>query len=168
MKMNRRLSRVVILSLLSGVGSLFIASRPAYAQTATDSTVTDSTVTLQVSGTASAAKTGLTEAVSFSGPLVVTATVSTDPTLGPSAVVSIDGRGVKGTGNKTGTVYLNECEAILTRPFAATDVIKLTFAFFADAPGSYLTSKTGLATMTLTYDTVTMKLTKVTGSVGTL
>ena len=163
MKMNRRLSRVVILSLLSGVGSLFIAVRPAHAQTSTISTAT-----IQTSGTASAAKTGLTETVSFSGPVVVTATVSTDPTLGPGAVVSIDGRGVKGTGNKTGTVYLNECEANLTRPFAATDVIKLTFAFFADAPGSYLTSKTGLVTLTLTYDTVTMKLTKVTASVGTL
>jgi len=95
---------------------------------------------------------------------LVTARVATDPALGPSAVVSIDGRGVKGIGSTTQTVYLNECEANLTRPFAATDVIKLTFAFFRDAPGSYLTSKTGLLTLNLTYSTATLKLTNVTGS----
>ncbi len=158
MKNDQRLSNVVVLSLLSASLAL-MAARPAQAQTV-------STITLPVSGTVSAVKSGLNETVTFSGPLVVTATVVTDPALGPSAVVAIDGRGVKGTGNKTKTIYLNECEANLTRPFGATDVIQLTFAFFQDAPGSYLTSKTGLVTLTLTYDTVTMKLTGVTGSLG--
>jgi len=86
----------------------------------------------------------------------------TDPILPPSVVVSIDGRGVKGIGNNTGTVYLNECEANLNRRFAATDVISTTFAFFEDAPESYLRSKTGLLTLNLTYNTTTMALTKVT------
>ena len=157
MKTDRRLSRVVIFSLLSAA---FIAVRPAQSQSVV------STFTLPVSGTISAAKSGLNESVTLSGSVLVTARVVTDPALGPGAVVSIDGRGVKGIGNKTQTVYLNECEARLTRPFAATDVIKLTFAFFQNAPGSYLTSKTGLLTLTLTYDTVTMKLTNVTGSAG--
>jgi hypothetical protein len=171
MKMNRGLSRVVILSLLSGVlvlGSLFIAVRPAHAQATVTNVTTVTSVTMQVSGTASALQSGLAETVTFSGPLVVTATVATDPTLGPSVVVSIDGRGIKGIGSKTGTVYLNECEANLTRPFAATDVISTTFAYFEDAPGSYLKAKTGLLTLNLTYNTVTRALTKVTGSVGTL
>jgi|GEM_PF-644210 hypothetical protein len=173
MKMNRGTSRVVILSLLSGVlvlGSLFIANHPAHAQaTATAATVpTVSSVTLQVSGSAPALKTGLSEAINFSGPLVVTTTVMNDPTMGPSVVVSLDGRGVKGTGSTTGTVYINECEANLSRPFGATDAIKTTFAFFEDKPGAYLNAKTALVTLNLTYDTATMKLTKVTGSVSTL
>lgn len=173
MKMNRGTSRVVILSLLSGVlvlGSLFMANHPAHAQaaTATATVSTVSSVTLQVSGTAPALKTGLTEAVTFSGPLVVTTTVMSDPAMGPSVAVFLDGRGVKGIGNKTGTVYLNECEANLSRPFGATDVIRTTFAFFEDKPGAYLHAKTGLVTLNLTYDTTTMKLTKVTGSVSTL
>lgn len=175
-KINRGLPSVGILSL-SVLASLFLAVPPAHAQ-ATDPastisetaalTSTTSTATFKVVGTASATKTGLGEAVTFSGEVVVTATVVTDPALPTGVAVYIDGRGVKGIGTKTGTVYLNECEANLTRLFAAKDVISLTFAFFEDAKGSYLRSKTGLATITLTYDTVTMKLTGASGSVGTL
>ena len=172
MNIDRGLSRVVVLSLMSGVlGSLFIVVGPIQAQTtaaAVSPVTTVSTFTIQVSGTASALKTGLTEAINFSGPLVVTATVSTDPTLGPGAVVSVDGRDVTGVGARTGTVYVNECEANLTRRFAATDVIKMTFAFFENAQGSYMKSKTGLLTLNLTYDTTKMTLTNVTASVGTL
>lgn len=173
MKMNRGTSGVVILSLLSAalvLGSLFFANHSANAQaagaTATVSTV--STVTVQVSGTAPSLKTGLTEAITFSGPLVVTTTVMTDPAMGPSVAVYIDGRGVKGTGSQTGTVYVNECEANLSRPFGATDSIKTTFAFFEDKPGAYLKAKTAMVALNLTYDTATMKVTKATGSVSTL
>ena len=175
-KINRGLSRVGILSL-GVLASLFLAVPPAHAQTADPAagvsesaalTSTTSTATIKVAGTASATKTGLGEAITFSGEVVITATVVTDPALPTGVAVYIDGRGVKGIGNKTGTVYLNECEANLTRLFAAKDVISLTFAFFEDKPGSYLNSKTGLATITLTYDTATMKLTGASGSVGTL
>ena len=171
MKTKRSLSTIVIISLMSGVLGSLIAVRPAQAQAtapAASAQAVVSTFTLQVAGTASKATTGLPETVTFAGAVLVTATVENDPALGPGAVVAIDGRGVKGTGNTSGTIYLNECEANLTRPFAATDVIKLTFAFFEDAPGSYMRSKTGLVTLTLTYDTVTMKLTNVTASLGSL
>ena len=174
-KINRGLSRVGILSL-GVLASLFLAVPPAHAQTADPAgvsesaalTSTTSTATFKVAGTALATKTGLGEAVTFSGSIVVTATVVTDPALPTGVAVYIDGRGVMGIGNNTGTVYLNECEANLTRLFAAKDVIGLTFTFFEDKPGSYLKAKTGLATITLTYDTVTMKLTGASGSVGTL
>ncbi len=155
--------RGVILSLLGGiVGALVVAVPAARAQS------TVSTFTIQVSGTASSLKTGLPETVKFAGPVVITATVVTDPTLPPGVVVSIDGRGVVGTGQKTGTVYKNECEANLTRPFGPTDAIEMTFAFFKDAVGSYLASKTGVLTLSLTYDTTTMALTNATGAIGTL
>ena len=171
MKTKRSLSGIVVISLMSGVLTSLIAVRPAQARAKGEvlpKTTVVSTVTLHVAGTAPAAKTGLSEDVTFAGPVRVTSSAENDTALGPSAVVAIDGRGVKGIGNKTGTIYLNECEANLTRPFAATDVIKLTFAFFEDAPESYMTSKTGLITLTLSYDPVTMKLKNVTASVGSL
>jgi hypothetical protein len=155
--------RGTILSLLGGiVGALLLAAPGASAQS------TVSTFTLQVSGTASSVKTGLPETVKFAGPVVITATVVTDPTLPPGVVVSVDGRGVIGTGQKSGKTYKNEAEANLSRPFGPTDTINTTFAFFEDAPGSYINSKTGLLSLNLTYDTTTMALTNVTGAVGTL
>jgi hypothetical protein len=178
---NMKTGRPLMSSLLCGaLLALLVASPAAIAQT------TVSTFTIPVSGTASSVKTGLPETVKFSGSVVITTTVVTDPStstptattsvLPPSVVVSVDGRGVSGVGQKTGTVYNNECEASLTRPFGATDSIQLTFAFFpapsstapAGSVGDYLSSKTGLLTLALTYDTTTMALTNVTGSVGTL
>jgi hypothetical protein len=160
---NMKTYRGVILKFLGGaVGALLLAAPAARAQ------ATVSTFTIQVAGNASSVKTGLPETVKFSGPVVITATVVTDPVLGPGVVVQVDGRGVIGTGQKTGTVYKNECEANLTRPFGPTDTINTTFAFFQDAPGSYMNSKTGLLTLNLTYDTTTMALTNATGTIATL
>ena len=162
-KAYRELSKAAILSLFGGmIGPLFFAVGPACAQTSTVSTST-----IQVSGTVSAKKTGLREDVTFSGPLMMTTKVLTDPIRPPIVFISINGLGIKGIGNKTGTVYLNECEAGLHRRFGVKDVIKTTFAFFAKAPRSYLKSKTGLLTLNLNYDTTTKKLTKATGSVST-
>jgi hypothetical protein len=182
MERKMKTSLGVVLPVAAGVlGAILLAVPSALAQT------TVSTFTIQVSGSASAAKTGLGEAVTFSGPLVVTATVVTDPsastpsaatsTLPPSVVVAIDGRGVIGTGQKSGTKYVNECEANLTRFFAATDSVELTFAFFpapsasaasAGLVGSYLSSKTGVVRLNLAYDTATTALTNVTAAFGTL
>ena len=171
MERTMKKARGVLSSLLGGaVAALLLAAPAAMAQT------TVSTYTINVSGSASAVKTGLPETVKFSGPLVVTTSVVSDPSLPPGVIVSVDGRGVTGVGQKTGTIYKNECEANLTRLFSATDTIKLTFAFFpapganapADAVGAYMSSKTGILTLNLAYDTVTTALTGVTASVGTL
>jgi hypothetical protein len=159
MNILRRRSDVLFL-LLIGAAAFLAAARPAHAQT------TVSTFTLPVSGTASPLKTGLPETVAFSGSLVITATVVTDPALPPGVVVTIDGQGVTGVGKKTGTVYLNSLFANLTRPFGPTDSIQTTFAFFANAPGSYMSAKTGVLTLNLTYDTTTLSLTNVTGSLA--
>ena len=163
MTSGRRSSKAVTLSLFVWVMGAFLAVGPAYAQK-----FTRSHATIQVSGTASALKTGLGEAVDFSGPLRMSATVITDPVRPPIVYVTIDGRGVKGIGNKTGKVYLNECEASVHRRFKGTNVIRTTFAFFENGPQSYLRSKTGLLTLNLDFDRTTKVLTKATGSVGTL
>ena len=145
------------------LGGLLFAAAPAYAQA-----VSTSSFTLQISGTASAVKTGLSETVQFSGPLIVTATVVNDPTLGPTVAIWVDGRGVAGSGTKTKTAYANTCVANLTRPFGPTDVIQTTFAFFQNVPGGFMNAKTGLLTLNLTYNTTTQALTNVTASVGTM
>jgi hypothetical protein len=162
--MTTKIKSPSLLSLLGGaLAALFLAVPAAYAQTSAISSFT-----IQVSGTASALTTGLSETVAFSGPVVVSATVVTDPVLGPIAMVSVDGRGVIGTGNNTKTTYVNTCQANLTRPFGPTDKVQTTFAFFQDAPGAYMAAKTGVLTLSLVYNTVTMALTSVVGTVGTL
>jgi hypothetical protein len=126
------------------------------------------TKTVQTSGSADSAKTGLAESVAFSGPLVINTYVVTDPDLGPSTVVQVDGKGITGSGTTSKTAYLNGCEAILTRPFAAKDHIELTFTFFDEASDSYLRAKTALVTLDLTFDTTTKQLTGATSVVSAL
>ena len=179
MERKMKTCRGILSSLLCGaLAALLLAPSAALAQT------TVSTFTIQVSGNASQVKTGLGETVVFSGPVVITATVVTDPAastptagttaLPPAVYVQIDGRGVVGKGQKTGAIYKNECEPTLTRLFATTDAVETTFAFFKDAaPGaaiatSYAQSKTGVLSLSLTYDAVTMALTNATGAIGTL
>src|SRR3954465_10768637 len=104
MKTHRGLSKKAILWSACAGGILLFAIT-AQAQTATPPGTTVSTKTIPVSGSAPATKTGPGEVVDFSGPLVITTTVVTDPLLPPESVVQIDGRGVKGIGRKTGTVF---------------------------------------------------------------
>lgn len=130
--------------------------------------VTTSQATIQVSGSAPASRTGLPESVTFSGNIVIDATVVTDPALPTAVTLFVDGKGIRGVGNETGTVYVNSFEANVTRLFRPTDKVTLTFAFFEDKQGAFRKSKTGVVTITLTYDEKTRKLTRVTGAVATL
>src|SRR5262249_61461990 len=102
-------------------GGLVFAAPPARAQAV-------SSFSIQVAGTASAVKTGLPETVAFAGPLVVIARVVTDPALGPTVALFIDGRGVTGTGKQTKTTYAHTLVANLTRPVGAADVVPTTLA----------------------------------------
>lgn len=126
------------------------------------------TRTAQASGSVDSAKTGLAENVAFSGPVVIYTSVVSDPDLGTSTIVQVDGKGMKGSGATTATAYLNGCEAILTRPFAEKDHIELTFTFFDDTSGSYLRAKTALVTLDLTFDPTTKQLTGATSTVSAL
>ncbi len=162
---------------------LFLAVMPVLAQEATQEAaketpaaeaptavvgVTTSQATIEVNGNASAVKTGLPESVTFSGNIVIDATVVTDPALPTGVTLFVDGKGVRGVGNETGTVYVNTFEANVTRLFRPTDKITLTFAFFEDKKGAFRKSKTGVVTITLTYDEKTRKLTRATAAVGAL
>jgi hypothetical protein len=169
MKKNLGLSGALILSLVSGMCLSLLAAGTVQAQSTVTTTAAKaivSTVTLKVAGSALPRQTGLKETVNFAGPLVVTATVLVDPALPPSLVVSIDGLGIQGTGATTGTVYANELEANLTRLFAATDSTTLTFAFFENKEGSYLSARTGLLTVNLAFDKTTMMISSATATIG--
>lgn len=144
------------------------ATEAPAAKPVTAVTVTTSAATIKVSGNASPLRTGLPEPITFSGNVVVNATVVTDPALPTSVTLFVDGKGLRGVGSETSTVYINSCEANLTRLFRPTDKIVLTFAFFEEKTGAFLKSKTGELTMTLTYDEKTRKLTSATGSVQAL
>lgn len=162
---------------LAMLAVLFLAVTPTHAQEAATGkpapepvavTVTASQATTKVSGSAAALRTGLPEGVTFSGNLVIDATVVTDPALPTSVTLFVNGKGIRGVGNETGTVYVNSFEANVSRLFRSADKITLTFAFFEEKPRAFLKSKTGMVTVNLTYDEKTRKLTGATAVVGTL
>lgn len=174
-KHNRGFGSSLSLALLT---VLFLIVAPTQAQEAAAEetaaaqavgvSATTSEVTIKVNGSARAVETKLAENITFSGNVVINATVVTDPALPTSVTLFVDGKGVKGTSNETGIVYINSCEANLTRLFRPTDKITLTFAFFEAKTGAFLKSKTAVLTVNLTYDEKTKKLTGATGVVGTL
>lgn len=175
--MNQLDRRFGSLSLAMLAVLFLVGGAPAQAQEAATEapaaepvgvTVTNSEAAIEVSGSASAARTGLPEAVTFSGNVMIYASVVTDPAVPTGVTLYVDGKGIRGVGKETGTVYVNSCEANVTRLFRPTDKITLTFAFFEDKPGSFLRSKTGVVTINLTYDEATRKLKGATASIGTL
>lgn len=144
------------------------AAEEATAAQAVAVTATTSQATIQVGGSAAALKTGLAETLTFSGTVVISATAVTDPALPAGVTLFVDGKGIRGAGNETGTVYVSSLEANVTRLFRPTDKVTLTFAFFEEKSGAFLKSKTGVLTLTLTYDEKKRTLTGATGVVGTL
>jgi hypothetical protein len=161
MKTHRPLSTTVVLSILGGVLGALLLAAPAHAQAI-------STFNVQVSGAVSGSGTAAgPEAVSFSGPVLITATVVTDPAGGPpTTVVFVDALGVTGKGLSTGAAYMNSGQANLTRVFGPADVIKTTFAFFRNTAGGFMKARTALLTLSLTYDTTTQALTSAWGAIG--
>ena len=132
-------------------------------------TVTSSQTTTQVSGSTTSTRTsGTVETVTFSGDVVINAMVVTDPAVPTGVTLFVDCKALRGVGDTTGTVYVNSCEANVTRLFRKTDRVTLTFAYFEDQTDSFLKAKTGVLTLNLTYDEATRTLTGATGTVGTL
>jgi hypothetical protein len=117
-----------------------------------------STITVPIEGTVS----GQPESVRFTG----TARISVQPTsiriagARRKVIVSIDLNGLTGKGLSTGATYSAATEANLTRSFAASDVIEVTFPFFRGNPAD-AQARTGIATFTLDYDVSTGALTAV-------
>ena len=124
--------------------SLSFASVPALAAQ------TDSSVNVPISGTV----TGLPESVSFSGSAHITVRPAPDNTPGPlfRVAVSIELGHITGHGSSTGTIYVLSGQADLTRRFAASDVVQVTFPFSARGAAATAGSRTALVTFAFTYD----------------
>ena len=159
-----------VLSFL--LGCVLVAAAPASAQTTANAT---STFTVQTSGTvgttsrtaaAPAGGTATPEAISCTGPVKLSTSAVTDPTLPPGVVVSVDARGLSCVGQTTKTVYLNSGQANLTRPLAATDVVQTTFAVYPNTAGGYMNARTAMVTLNLSYNTTTGALTSASGTIS--
>jgi hypothetical protein len=164
---------------LATLAVLFLAVAPMRAQdVATQAavtepaavSVTDSESTIQVTGSATASRTGetKTETVAFSGNVAIHASVVTDPALPTGVTLFIDGKSLRGAGSESGTAYITSCEAYVTRLFRPKDTVTVTFAFFEEKAESFLDAKTGSVTINLTYDETSRTLTGATGVVGTV
>jgi hypothetical protein len=80
--------------------------------------------------------------------------------------ISIDLGKVNGHGLSTTTIYVLSGHADLTRHFAATDLVQVTFPFFAKGAGVTDGARTALATFAFTYDVNTGALVALKASLG--
>jgi hypothetical protein len=111
--------------------------------------------------------TGGAESVSFSGKVKVSANVVTDPDFGgtPTVVLSIDLSGLSGVGASTRKKYVTADGEVVNRRLAAADTVQYNFPFY-ESGASALSARVGSASFNLSFDVNTLKLTNVTGSVG--
>ena len=136
----------------------------SFASVAALAAQTDSSVNVPISGTV----TGLPESVSFSGSARVTVIPAPDGGPGPlfRVAVSIALGHVTGQGLSTGTIYVLSGQADLTRRFAASDLVHVTFPFSARGAAATAGARTALVTFAFTYDVNTGTLVATTASIG--
>ena len=153
MKTRRTLSTLAFLTALV-LASVGLVSAAALAQTATaPNPLVPTTTVIAVSGTV----TGSPESVFFTGPVQVETRPAAGRIAGARArvVVSIDLRQLSGRGLSTGATYVSSGQANLTRAFAASDLIELSFPFFPRGAAPDSPARTGVATFVLAYDVTT-------------
>ncbi|MFL5302450.1 MAG: hypothetical protein ACJ79R_19145 [Anaeromyxobacteraceae bacterium] len=145
-------------------GALVLAASSADAQSAVSSRASGVDGTL--SAGAAVQVDPAAENVHCSGDLTINTKAVSDPSLPPGVVVSIDAGGLVCVGQGTRGRYVSDGQATLTRLLVASDVIKTTLAFHKNTPNGFLTARTALLTLSLTYDTTTGALTGATANLG--
>jgi hypothetical protein len=143
--------------IVSAVLSLSLAFAPALFAQSTSSTV------VRVAGTVA----GVPENVDLAGTAKVEVVYATDafPGSKPRLVVSI-ALDVSGRGLSTHALYSGKAEANVTRSFAASDVVEVTFPFYPRGSAATAPARTVAATFTLNYDPATGALTSASGSLA--
>jgi hypothetical protein len=118
-----------------------------------------------VSGTVS----GRPESVAFSGRAQIQSRLALDPEDKRRAkiLLQIDLGGVSGVGASTRAAYLIEAQEVITRSLAPADVIEMTFPFHASNTRAVTSSRTGVVTFSMTFDTATGMVTAAKGAIGT-
>jgi hypothetical protein len=149
---TRRLSR----TLVGFIGlSLSLAVTAAWAQA-----TSYSSFTFTLAGTVA----GAPEAVTCAGPVKVTAMIVKDPSMAPNSIVSLDTRLLSCKGATTGAAYKNSGQATLTRLLGPTDQLQAAISLYPNTPDGFMHSRTGLATLNLSYNVAAGALVGVSGS----
>ena len=144
-------------------GATMSASTTVATSTSSTTTTTSTSALVPVTGVV----TGGAESVSFSGKAKVSANVVTDPDFGgtPTVVLSIDLSGLAGVGASTMKKYVTADGEIVNRRLTAADTVQYNFPFY-ESGASALSARVGSASFNLSFDVNTLKLTGVTGSIG--
>jgi streptogramin lyase len=188
MKMRRSLFPSAPLAVALAIGGALCWTAPAAAQTTaagtaavsvsttslsastTVATSTSSTTTTTITGASvpvAGIVTGGPESVAFSGQAKLSASVVTDPDFGgvPTVVLTIDLSSLKGVGQSTGAIYATSDQAIVQRRLTAADTVQYSFPFNRSGT-SALAPSLGLASFNLSFNVNTLKLTGVSGNIG--
>jgi hypothetical protein len=166
----------VVLPML--LGCLLLAAGPAFAQSATSTftTTTSGTVGTPAPAPAPAPAPGdarpppITpkgpEAISCSGAVKIATVATSDPTLPPGVVVTVDLRGLSCLGQSSGAKYINSALLNITRLLVANDVVQHTFAIYTTAAGGHMNARTAMVTLNMGYDTTSGALKTASASIG--
>jgi hypothetical protein len=155
---------VSLLAQALAAGALVLAAPSAYGQSAHSARASGVTGTLTAG--AGVKVDPSSENVQCSGDLTIATKAVSDPALPPGVVVSIDASALVCVGQGTRGRYVTDGHATLTRLLVPSDVITTTLAFHRATPNGFLTARTALLTLNLTYDTTTGALTGATASLG--
>lgn len=171
MKMHRALSVLAVFV----AGALGVAAPPgAGAQTTVAATTADAlgapatattNAVVAISGTVS----GLPESVSLSGKATIESRVvwsERNPADPATVTLDINLSGLSGKGASSGKKYVTAAREISVRRLAATDLVEISFLFYASTTNGLSGGRTGVATFSLAHDVNTGVLTGVSGRVG--
>jgi hypothetical protein len=111
---------------------------------------------------------GRPESVTFAGTAQIESRLAVDPenSRRSKILLQIDLSGVTGVGSSTLAAYVVRAQKVVTRSLAASDVINVTFPFHPGSARATTSSRTGLATFALSFDTATGAVTAARAKIG--
>lgn len=122
----------------------------------------ETSLTIPISGTVD----GGAESVSLSGSVRIVSTVVADTTLAtPKERLVVTLVGVSGVGLVSGAKYVATGEDRLVRQLSVSDHIDVLFPFYRTSPGPG-SARSGMASITLTFDLLSQSLKGATGTLG--
>ena len=148
----------VVLVAAAGTLTSWTAGPSAHAAIAWNS------ATVPITGTV----TGRPESVAFSGRVQLQSRLAIDPDAASRSkiLLQIDLGGVSGVGASTATPYAVTAREIVFRRLAASDVVQITFPFHPANSRAVTSSRNGVASFALTFDTATGAVTAARASIA--
>jgi hypothetical protein len=111
--------------------------------------------------------TGRPESVAFSGRVRIQSRLAIDPDAARRSkiLLQIDLSGVTGVGVSTAATYAVPAREVVFRKLAASDVVRITFPFHPASSRATTSSRTGVASLALNFDTATGAITSASASI---